>query len=192
MKLQIYYDPYLKKEAQIVQKIIAKVFGYTSSLYQKERDDLLEFDEDLGIYTVSIPQDVFNTVYITGNQVAAKGAKSPHEFIFGGANSKNKTAVISLARLRMKDTKYKHGIFEGPSDEVSPSVSKKRIEIVTVHEIGHWAVINKDHMDEFDYSPDSGLHCKDNKCVMYPGLLSKTSMHKDYFCPLCKKSLLRN
>lgn len=92
----------------------------------------------------------------------------------------------------MKNTEYKHGIFEGPSDEVSPFVLKKRIEIVTVHEIGHWAITNKDHLDEFDYSLDAGRHCKDNKCVMYPGLSSKTFMYKDYFCLLCKKSLLKN
>lgn len=192
MNIQLYYDPYLKKEAQIVQKTISKVFGLESDIHQKQRDDLLRFDGDLGIYTVSIPKKVTNTIYLTGNQIAAKGAKSAHDFLFGGANIKNRTVVISLARLRMKNTEYKHGIYEDPLDEVSFSVLEKRLEIVTVHEIGHWAIADKDHMDEFDYSPDSGLHCKDKKCVMYPGLLSKTSLYKNYFCPLCKKTLLGN
>lgn len=187
MKLLVDYDPYIRKEAQVVADIIKKIFGYKVSLRKKEHQDFLEFEEEFGIYRVNFPKDVAKTVYVTGNQLLSAYPKSVEDFCYGVSSPKTKSVIISLARLR--------GLKGEDSSilRVSRKEYERRIKHLTAHEVGHWAVENQYHFDDYAHSIfDQGPHCKDPRCVMYPGAtMAKSSIYRKFFCPLCIKNLIK-
>ena len=87
------------------------------------------------------------------------------DWVFG-ANSGN-ISIVSTQRLKGFDSK--------PSKEVIVPVNLylNRLSLLSVHEIGH-DVVNAPHFkkaawvnSKSGYQMDLGLHCTDNKCVMY-------------------------
>ncbi len=187
MKLSVDYDPYIRKEGLIVADIIKKIFGYKVSVRKKEHQDFLEFDEEFGIYRVNFPAKVVNTVYVTGNQILSAYPKSVEDFCYGVSSPKTKSVIISLARLR--------GLKGEDSSvlRVSKKEYERRIKNLTVHEVGHWAVKNQDHFDDYAKSIfDQGAHCRDPKCVMHPGAtMAKSNIYRKFLCPLCFSNLIK-
>lgn len=187
MQLVIDYDPYLKKEALIVKEIIQKILNYQVTLKQKQHQDFLEFHPEYGVYRVNFPTNIENTIYLTGNQILQTYGKSAEDFCYGVSNPKTKSVILSLARLR--------GLKGEDSSllKVSFKEYERRLKHLTVHEIGHWAVLNQDHFDDFANSIfDQGPHCRDPRCVMYPGAtIVKSKTYRNYFCPSCIKKLLK-
>jgi archaemetzincin len=87
-------------------------------------------------------------------------------FVFGQADVVEKTAVISIIRLRP-------GYYGLPEDE---GLLRKRTLKESVHELGHTYGLR---------------HCPDKKCVMhFSNSLQDTDIKSSSFCENCKKKLM--
>ncbi len=188
MELFLDYDPHLFSEAEIASEVIRSVFNFKLKVRRRQHLELLTFDEDHGVYRTNFLDSTIKTVYLTGNQILTTNAKSREDFLFGVANPKTQTVIVSLARLRSLNGEDSSVL------EITKSLYQKRIKHLVVHEIGHWAVIDQLLYDENVNSIfDQGPHCRDNKCVMYSGnTLRPKNTYREYFCASCRKSLLKD
>jgi archaemetzincin len=107
------------------------------------------------------PQDL--VLGVTGADLYVSGLN----FVFGLANSRDKTAIISLARLSPE--------FYGlPGD---PQLLEERALKEAVHELGHLLGLG---------------HCENPHCIMFfSNTLADTDRKGPDFCPLCRRRLGR-
>lgn len=183
MFFNIDYDPYFREEAEAVSAAIQNIFGYKCRIRRKQHPELLRFNQELGVYQVRRPL-IENTIYITGNQIATSRARHMDEAFLGVAFRPKKVTLLSLAMLLNKR--------EAKEDKQKAQKEYlEHLKRLVIHEIGHWAV--GDQLDYDDYARsifDVGSHCRDARCVMYPGgtkLL--TGGYEKYFCDSCYNSL---
>ena len=184
--IHIDYDSYLKKESKLIAKTIEKTFGYKTTIKKQEHPEWLIYQENLGAYKGSFNKAKSNTMYLTGNHILKVNAKSPEDYLLGESDFRRRSCIISTARMFGK-----HGE-ESAILQVSQKEYKRRLISVAIHEIGHWAVQDQTHMDQYITSVfDESLHCPDPLCIMWGGgLLIQKEVYPGYFCTQCNKSLL--
>lgn len=88
--------------------------------------------------------------------------------------------------------------------KISKSKYKKRLEFIVVHELGHYLVKNQRHYKnaiyqnlETKHKVNMGMHCPNNKCVMFRILDLKSldknikTNYKNFFCVKCLSNNFR-
>jgi len=98
------------------------------------------------------------------------GKQSGRDWFLGCLSQNN--FVISTARIKMKDNKMP----DKNIMEVTREKYLKRLETITIHEIGHDSIVHPDHYrfffreNEFEEADYLGLHCPDERCIMFAGI----------------------
>lgn len=200
------YDVPVKNSFQSLDGLLVPIpdfNGYSGKSLKKLKARLPEVEKKAAL--ILTKRDLY---WETNNQ--------EEDWVWGCGEDGTSISLISVARLRGKDSK--------PSDKLKVPLSQylSRLESIAIHEVGHdfldqqakHFVDTKGVNARTGYIEELGVHCPDNKCVMYQSIDIKSPppeeyymlfgnakrydgglddalkiMHPDWFCELCKREL---
>ena len=163
----ILFENGLEEEASIIKEVIEKVYSTRCQVKKGRASGLFRFNKRLNGYEIQIIRKLRNNIILTDKDIFPyKSTSKEDDWVFGFA-TKQKQFIISVARLK---TNYDSS---SKALKISKSKYKKRIELIVVHEFGHWLIKNQKHYKQFilknpetGHETELGMHCLDNKCVM--------------------------
>ena len=166
----------LPMEAGEVAKALNLVYGIKSEIKSanldglftpvKDFDGYLAFEIDLD--QLEVPKDK-KALILTQRDLYTSPINQEDSWIFG--YHLNRTMVLSVARKRRYNNQPSKTI------EVPLDLYIKRVKATAIHEIGHDVINSKHHLEasyvnsqDVDNPMYLGLHCIDNKCMMYESI----------------------
>src|SRR3989344_4259361 len=166
----------LPMEAEESAKALNLVYGIKSEIKSANLDGLftsvkdfegyLAFEIDLDQLEVQKDKKAF---ILTQRDLYISPVNQEDSWIFG--YHLNRTMVLSVARKRRYDNQPSKTI------EVPLGLYIKRVKATAIHEIGHDVINSKHHLEanyvnsqDVDNPMYLGLHCIDNKCMMYESI----------------------
>ena len=218
----------MQEEAENTANSIKEVYGLESELVDGNLDGLFpEIPEFSGYNPMSWDLIDFANhlghavLILTPRDLYADNKNQEDDWVFGSAYHLNEpeknlaVSVVSSARMKRFDNHASNDLL------VPKSLYFKRISSTGVHEIGH-DVVKSPHLKPAKlvnavtgYELPLGLHCDDNKCIMYEIIDIKSPpkeesylvlgdekrfdaglddvierMHPDWLCGRCKSSVV--
>jgi len=126
--MRILFEGNLGSEAKILARVLRKAFSLRCKAEKKDLSSAFKSSRKLKGFVVRKTRKFRNCVLLTHRDIFVPKAKSREgDWIFGYAFGTTNQFFISVARLRSRDRrKY-----------------RKRLEFITIHELGHQLVKNR-------------------------------------------------